>query len=448
MTRPSSNRDRAVVIGAGIAGLVTARVLADTFTEVYLIDRDRLPDEPLLRRGTAQARHVHGLLAKGQELLEETFPGLTAELTADGAPVGDMLRHTRLCFGGYRFAQGNADLICLCATRPALEAAIRRRVAHLPQVHVLDLRDAVGLTSDREKHRVTGVRTIGRDDGSVAEVIDADLVVDTTGRGSRLPSWLDELGYPAVAVEEIKVGVGYATRQYRLPADALGSDLVIISAPTPDHPRGGGLSMVEGGRCLVTLMGMLGDYPPTDRIGFERFAADLAIPDLAKLIRDAEPLDDPSPYRHLVSRWRRYDQMLRFPAGMVALGDAVCLLNPIYGQGMTVAALQAATLRQQLAHHDGIDTRRIQRKLAKIASLAWGLATGADLTFPDVVGHRSTASRNLNRYVNRVQAAAAHDPRVGRAFLRVTSLVDPPQALFRPSLMARVTWPRPGTSAT
>lgn len=438
MTTTRVSRDRAVVLGSGIAGLVTARVLADSFREVCLVERDRLGDASAPRRGTPQSRHLHGLLARGQSVLEELLPGLTSELVAEGAAIGDMLGDTRLCFGGHRFARGPSDLTALCVSRPALESAICRRVMAVPEIHVLDGRDIVGLATDRAGHRVTGVRVIGRDDGSAAEVIGADLVVETTGRGSRLPVWLAELGYPPVDTEEVRVDVGYATRQYRLPAGALGSDLVALSAPTPDVPRGGGASRVEGDRCLVTLMGVLGDHPPTAPREFVRFAADLALPEIGEVARDAEPLDDPVRYRHPVSRRYRYERPAQLPAGIVVLGDALCALNPIYGQGMTVAALQAEALRTHLTGTSGLDTRRCQRHASRIAGLAWGLATGADLAFPGVAARRTPATGLLGWYVGHVQAAAAQDPAVGRAFLRVSSLVDPPQALFHPRLLALV----------
>lgn len=448
MTTTPVGRDRAVVLGGGIAGLVSARVLATSYREVCLVERDHLAGAPGGRRGTPQARHLHGLLARGQSVLEEMLPGLTSELVAEGAAIGDMLADTRLCFGGHRFARGEAQLTALCVSRPALEAAIHRRVVALPEVRVLDGRDIVGLTTDRGGRRVTGVRVIGREDGSAAEVLGADLVVDATGRGSRLPVWLAELGYPQLDTEEVRVDVGYATRQYRLPVGALGSDLVVLSGPTPDVPRGGGASRVEGDRCLVTLMGVLGDHPPTDPRGFVRFAADLALPELGELVREAEPLDDPVAHRHPVSRRHRYERRGQLPDGVVVLGDALCALNPIYGQGMTVAALQAEALRAHLSGASGLDTRRYQRHASRIAGVAWGLATGADLAFPGVVGHRHLATGLLSGYVDHVQAAAEEDPLVGRAFLRVTSLVDPPPALFHPRLLARVargsSWSRGG----
>jgi 2-polyprenyl-6-methoxyphenol hydroxylase-like FAD-dependent oxidoreductase len=429
--------DRAIVLGGSIAGLLAAKVLAESHAEVVIVDRDQLGPGVVSRRGTPQARHLHGLLARGQELLEELFPGLTEELTAGGAPVGDMLGNTRVCFGGHRFRQGLSGLTALCVSRPTLEAAVRRRVLALPAVHVLAGRDVVGLTTSRDRRRVVGARVIGRADGSAEEHLPGDLVVDATGRGSRLPHWLETMGYPPPQQERVDIGVGYASRRYRLPPGALGNDLVLLSAPTPALPRGGGLARIEGDQCLVTLMGVLGDHPPTEPDSFERFAADLALPDLHDALQHAEPLDDPVAFRHPSSTRRRYDRLTRFPDGLAVLGDAVCTLNPIYGQGMTVAALEAAALRRHLASGRTLRPRRYLRDIGRISGVAWSLARGADLSFPDVQGPRTPATQTLARYIGRVQAGAAHDPRLGRAFLRVTSLVDPPHTLLRPSVLVR-----------
>jgi 2-polyprenyl-6-methoxyphenol hydroxylase-like FAD-dependent oxidoreductase len=184
-------------------------------------------------------------------------------------------------------------------------------------------------------------------------------------------------------------------------------------------------------------MGMLGDHPPTDHDGFTRFAADLDLPDIADLLQQGTPLDDPVSYRYPTSVRRRYDKLTRFPHGLLVLGDAVCTLNPIYGQGMTVAAVQAATLHLHLAHGRGLRPRPVLRDTGRISGLAWAMARGADLSFPDVDAPSTPGTRLLGRYLQRIQAGAEHDPRLGAAFLRVTSLVDPPPALFRPSVLAR-----------
>jgi hypothetical protein len=225
--------DRAVVLGASMAGLLAAWVLADAYAQVTVIDRDELSETPMHRRGVPHGRHIHGLLARGQQALEELFPGLTAELVAHGVPAGDMLGNTRLYLSGHRLRQAHAGLVVLCASRPVLEGHLRARVRALPNVEFLDRCDIVGLTATPDSRRITGARVLRRADGSAEQVLSADLVVDATGRGSRTPIWLQALGYPRPATDQVRIGLGYATRTYRLPPDALAGDLAVLQAATP-----------------------------------------------------------------------------------------------------------------------------------------------------------------------------------------------------------------------
>jgi 2-polyprenyl-6-methoxyphenol hydroxylase-like FAD-dependent oxidoreductase len=420
-----------------MAGLLAARVLADVYAEVVVVERDELSHAAAHRRGVPQSRHIHGLLARGQQVLEELFDGLTAELVDRGAPVGDMLEGVRVCFGGHRLQPGRSGLLALQASRPLLEAGLRARVRALPCVEFMDRCDVAGLTTTSDGGRVTGARVIRRLDGSAEQTLTADLVVDATGRGSRTPAWLETLGYPRPPVERVRIGLGYASRTYRLATGLLDGKLGILNAATPDHPRGGALAVMENDRFLVTLFGILGDHPPTDPRGFTDFAATLQFPDIHQALRDAEPLDEPVPFRHPASVRHRYERLSRFPDGLLMMGDAVCTFNPIYGQGMTVIALQALALRAHL-QHTRVQPLRFLRQVGRIIDVPWSMASGGDLAFPRVAGKRTVQMRVLNGYLVKLFAGAAHDPWLGRAFLRVAGLVDPPQALLSPSVAARV----------
>jgi 2-polyprenyl-6-methoxyphenol hydroxylase-like FAD-dependent oxidoreductase len=446
-----TGRGRAVVVGGGIAGLLAARVLAEHHLEVRVLDRDGgepdrdgvEPDRDAFRgsdarRGVPQGRHIHALLPRGREVLEELFPGLTGQLVDLGAPSGDLLGEARLHLSGHRFVRADADLMVVSVSRPTLEACIRARVRALPNVRMGPPTDVLGLVTTPCGGRVRGVRVLRRADGSAQELLDAVVVVDAMGRGSRTPTWLRELGYAPPPAERIAVDLGYATRHYRLDPAVLGGDWGTLQGPTPACPRGGVLARIEGDRWTATLFGMLGDHPPTDPAGFADFAGSLPCPELARSIRAGDPLDDPVAFRFPASVRHRYERLRRLPAGLLPIGDAVCSLNPIYGHGMTVAALQAVALRDEVRPDGAADPRRWARRVAAIVDAPWDVVVGGDLAFPPVDGPRTPKVRLLGAYVARLHAAAAVDPLLAIAFARVMALIDAPASLVRPGTVVRV----------
>jgi 2-polyprenyl-6-methoxyphenol hydroxylase-like FAD-dependent oxidoreductase len=431
--------DRAVVLGASIAGLLAARVLADAYAEVTVVDRDELPANSAPRRGVPQGRHIHALLARGQQIMEDLFPGLTGELVSQGVPTGDLLGDTRWYFDHHCLPQTDIGLVALSASRPFLEASIRARVRALPAVAFVEACDIVGLVYEPDNRRVTGARVLRRIDGSAEEVLGADLVVDAMGRGSRTSVWLDAFGCELPEEERVQIRLGYSTQIYRARQEgALDNDLAIVAPPTPGRPRGGALTKLEGNRCMLTLAGVLGDYPPRDREGFLAFARSLQLPDIYETISDAEPLEDPVAYRFPASIRHRYERLARPPDGIIVMGDALCSFNPIYGQGMSVAALEALTLRRHLERGDKLQPRRFFRDIARLIDVPWDIAAGGDLAFPGVQGRRTRKIRIVNAYTARLLDAAAHDVTLSRDFVRVTGLVDRPGRLLNPSVVFRV----------
>lgn len=439
----SERLERAVVVGASMAGLLAAAALSDHSEEVVLVERDRLPDHATDRRGVAQGRHAHALLARGQQVIEMLLPGITDELRAAGAPVGDVLADTRMYLNGHRLRPARSGLILISASRAFLEAHVRARVCALPHVRVIDHCDVTGLLTDAAGSRVIGVRLLGRADDSAVEIETADLVVDASGRNSRTPTWLAAMGGPPPVEERLIVDVAYATRRYRMGRDALDGDLAILNAPTADRPRAGALGLLEGDVGMVTLAGMHGDRPPLDAAGFDAFAASLPIPDISAAIGGADAIDDPIPHRFPASTFRRYERGRHPPAGFVAVGDAVCSLNPIYGQGMTLAALAADSLRRELAG-GRFSPRRHARRVARVVRPAWQMAAGADLQLPGATARPSRRQRAVGAYIGRFQVAAANDEALSRAFAAVAGLVDPPTRLLHPKLASRVVRSRRG----
>ena len=431
--------DRAVVLGGSLAGLLAARVLADAYREVLVVDRDRLTGVSGARRGVPHGRHVHGLLARGQQIIEELFPGFTEDMVADGVPLSDLSDTVRWYFGGKRLAGMPSGLTCVAATRPRLEREVRSRVAGIDNVSFVESRDIVGLVTSPDGTRVTGVRVQQQVAGSAEETIAADLVIDATGRGSRTPAWLTELGYPAPDEDRVKIDLSYTSRRYRMDADAVfGRDVSINPVSTPSHPRGAFFTRVENGEVALSLTGVLGDAAPTDPEGFNLWAKSLPVRQIYDAITTAEPLDDPVTFKYPASFRRHYERLDRFPDRLLVLGDAACSFNPVYGQGMTAAALESLALREHLGRGRAPDPLAFFADIDQIIDIPWSISAGADLGFPEVPGPRPPEVAMMNDYMGKLQAAAVHDGDITRTFMRVAGLVESPAALMSPQMQAKV----------
>jgi len=299
----------------------------------------------------------------------------------------------------------------------------------------------VGLAFSATSGRVTGAQVQSRAPGSTPSVLGANLVVDATGRASRAGRWLGSIGYAAPAEERLTLDLGYTSRHYRI-SSLPGGDIAVIIGPTPANPRGGAIQLEEDGRAVVTLFGILGDHAPTDDAGYQAFADSLPLPFIADAVRDAEPLDAPVLYRYPGSTRLRYDKLHRFPPGFLVIGDALCSFNPMYGQGMSVAAVEAGVLRDEVTR--GLDALRFFRAVRPIIDIPWQIATGGDLSLPGVHGPSNAGVRFVNRYLARLHAVAAHDEVVSQAFIQVVNLLRPPPSLMAPTIMRRVLrGPRP-----
>lgn len=426
---------RLVVLGAGMAGLAAAAAAADVADEVTVLDRDRIPVEPEFRKGTPQARHVHGLLVGGREALDELLPGLDADLNSMGA--------REISVGGewgFRGPDGwirdVPDVRSRMVTRPMIEMAVRKRVLSRANVRLIDGWQVHGLRANAAG-RVTGV--VGQHAGRPAELA-ADLVVDATGRGSPAPAWLSRLGHRPPPERTIDPRLWYASTRGRGSPDLPGDMRALIHMPDGNDPRGGVLGETEDGSYVVTVIGSNADDPPVTVDELRAHARQLSSPALARAITPLDLDDDIAVLRSTSNRARRYDQV-PVPPGFVLIGDSVCCFDPIYGQGMTVAALQAIELRKLLrrlgAHHPDL-TRQVQDRTWRIAKTAWDMSAGADMLLPTVERSPTLSSRIVNRYVRRLGRLCAIDPEVTRRFVRVVHFLDPQVALFSPALIGRV----------
>jgi 2-polyprenyl-6-methoxyphenol hydroxylase-like FAD-dependent oxidoreductase len=434
-------RRHAVVVGGSIGGLLAARTLSTVFSDVTVIDRDTLPVGLSARRdGVPQDKHAHALLPRGAQILDSMFPGLLSELAEAGAPVCDNWVKTALNFGGHRLPCDDRAIhpAMYQPSRPLLENLIRARVGRLAGVRLRPRTDAVSLTVRGAERTVDGVSIVC--DG-VQEHLSADLVVDATGRRARSTRWLQQLGMAAPTEENLRIDLVYVTVALALDEADTGPLFFAVTAPRPDDPSGVALVRVEGNRWICTLSGYGRHAPPTLADDFCKRAAQVLPAPIGASLTPAKFETAPVRYRFVSNSRRRFDELPHFPAGLMMFGDALCSVNPLYGQGMTISAMQAEALRETLLDVSPVGShfpREFFKRAAKSINLAWDLATTSDLSFREVCGHRSLKVRALNSYVAHVQRAAVHDSRVADRFVRTTGFLDNPLRLFTPMFAARV----------
>lgn len=427
----------AVVIGASMAGLLTARVLADRFERVTIVERDELPDGPASRKGVPQGRHAHVLLVSGERVIRELFPGLAEELVAGGAVVAHWPEGRWWQNDGYRVPSGT-DLDAMGLSRPYLEHGVRGRVLALPNVQVVAA-SARGLAVAGD--RVTGVE-VEDGDGDGRRVVSADFVVDCTGRGSQASAWLEQAGYPVPPVAEVRMDMAYASRiLHRAPGLEAGRRWFVCASTPPVRTRGAVLFPIEGQRWMLTFAGFHGDRPPTDEEGFRAFARSLPTQDIAEILESAEPDGPIYSHRMPFSQWRHFEKCRRAPAGFVALGDAICSFNPIYGQGMATAALEARALGRVLDRSDPASPgtpRRFYKAAKKIIRDPWQIAVGNDFLLPETTGPKPFGTDAANWFVMKALVAAQHDPVINGVLIDIQNLLVRPPSMGRPDLVFRV----------
>jgi 2-polyprenyl-6-methoxyphenol hydroxylase-like FAD-dependent oxidoreductase len=417
---------KAYVVGASLAGLLAASALAGHFDEVVVMERDELPEQATPRRGVPQGRQLHALMTRALIVFDELLPGLTDELTAAGAAVGDLMADVQRYADGVVLPQNRVDLLTMSVSQPFLEFHVRRRVAALPGVDIQTGALADGLLTAGNAQRVTGLRAF-TEYGLPAVDSRSDLVVDATGRATHSPSWLGHLGHHEPAVESLQIDVTYVSRPYRRTGEDLGGHLGTIEPGRPGVLNyGGSVLAEEGDRCTLMIAGIAGAALRSDDESLIGVAEKLSTDVLSRLLRTGTPLGAAVLTRLPAERWNRFDLMETHPEGFLPIGDAICSFNPVYGQGITVAALQAMLLRDLLNQGTGNLSKRFLAQSAQIIEEQWQRTTASDRRFLD--GQAPDASR----------ARILQDPVLAAAFLRVSQLIDPPSRLTEPDIAERI----------
>lgn len=438
----SSDR-KAVVLGAGIAGLLAARVLSEFYGSVIVVDRDVLPDGPFQRKGIPQGRHVHNFLSRGIQVVGELFPGILDDMAAAGAVVNnnDDLSGVYARLGAYELVStGNlADPDALRlhqASRPFMEFHIRHRLRALDNVTVIDNHDVVDLTMAGDA--ITAVRIANRNTDLVTELA-ADLVIDATGQATRTPQFLESRGFGTTPQTRTPAKWSYSSQALSIP-DCRITQRMLMANIAIDQPRGL-LLAYEHDSWMFSVARPVGQgTPPTDFAGMLEAAQQIFPAAATAELRRAIPLAEPVTARDAGAVWRRYDTMQRFPLGLLVFGDALCHLDPIHGQGMTMAALQALTLRECLAEGTADLAYRYFAGAAQRIAPVWSLnkINDADVDAERSVGPRWVKRQLRKRLVDLILRAASKDIGVAERLFRVTSLVDPPSRLQDPALLLDV----------
>lgn len=430
--------DHAVVLGAGMAGLLAAGVLSEFYATVTVVERDQLPVRPRQRRGVRQGEHLHSVLSRGTNTFEYLFPGLLDELVADGATViddGDLSRiDARFGQYGLNRTQKLADpeaLVMYLASRPFMEFHVRRRVQALGNVRFLDEHDVVEPIATTQD-RVTGVRLVDRATGDDTP-LNADLVIDAMGRAARTPAFLERLGYGRPEERRSTAHATYASQVLRIPDGVIDERMVLF----PGKSLRGGLVAHEDGTWMLTAGRLAIDTdPPTDFAGMIELVEESAPPHALAALRSAKPLSAVAVFRYTGAVWRRYDRMPRFPAGLLVVGDALCSLNPIHGQGITMAGLEAVALQEHLLQPDA-SPQRFFKDVAKHIGPTWAMNQATDRESSPAHGRRSLMRSLRSWGMNQTMKAAENDIVLTERLLRVAHLVDPPSRLRDPALLRR-----------
>ena len=434
----------AVVIGGSMAGLCTARVLSAHFDSVTVLDRDTCPDGTQERAGVPHSRHVHALLVRGRRELNRLFPGFDTLMLERGAHEIDFGNDFATLRNWGWEPRRPTGMLTLFASRHLIESTVRELFCQLPNVELRDQTTATGLgLAATGSPRINTVHLVPRDAGEPTS-IQADLIVDASGRASKVPNWLQELGISPPPETIVDAHTGYSSRWYQAP-DQLPKDWwwkgIWLDLTWPEYPLGGVLFPVEHNRWIVTLAGVSKHYPPKDEEEFTAALSQLRSPVLADAVRLAEPISSVYAYRKMANRFRRYEKWKTRVDGFIAVGDSTCAFNPVYGQGMTTGTLSAGALDECLTKYGPTHpdlSRHFFTAQARVQAAPWGLATGADFSLPGTEGERPRGARLAGPYLKALSTAALEDMTLRRHIGEVLQMLKPPSSFFTPAVMGRV----------
>ena len=421
--------NHAIVIGSGVAGLLSARVLRDYFQKVTLLERDVLPHKPEPRKTVPQGAHVHALLGRAQVFLERYFPGFISEMKEGGSTIIDTTREFSWFHQGAWRSRHTSGVHMLLSYRPQIDWHLRRRLeSDCPEVELREKTSVESYLTSPDKKTVTGVRVKGPNKKSYDLM--ADLIVDAAGRGSQTPAWLEQMGYQKPHENAVMIDLAYTSRIYERPKNSKEDwGLLVLYPRFPTDWRAGFISHIEDNKWIVSLNGYFGDHAPLDNAGFLEFARTLPTPDIYNRIKDLKPAGKTKIFKIPKSRRFYYDKLSRFPDGLIVVGDANIVFNPIFGQGMTAATVYMEVLDAELKRLVKKNPKNLRgfsktfhKKVPKLLNLPWLLTTTVDLAYPRTAGKRPPAMGMITWLMSKLLEANSLNPRLQQKFMEVLHL--------------------------
>jgi 2-polyprenyl-6-methoxyphenol hydroxylase-like FAD-dependent oxidoreductase len=434
--------DKAVVIGSGFAGLLAARVLADFFRQVVIIEKDDKPTSFSPRKGAPQGRHIHVLLNAGEQVMENLFPGIRSDLLSAGSTAAILGKDVRWHLAGKWMSPFDGGMTTHFQSRPMLEQVLRTRVSAISNISFLYAKRSLNyrLCTQARKLKAVVIKDVKTGQESEEQ---ADFFVEAAGAGTDLVKQLSLLDYASPRETVVEPDFAYASGLFRIPENWQGQwKSILIYPKAPEDTRGGAFVPVEGRNWMVTGAGYCGDYPPTDLDRFLGFLKSLPEPDVYGAVSQAELIGEIDAFKFKKGVRRHFEDLKQFPEGLIALGDAVCRANPFFGQGITVAALEAHALQGSLEKavflKSGISSKLAHwffSDIAKILDVSWEMAVGEDFKYPATKGKRPVTFAASRWFKDRIMAA--NDTEVAKQFYRVMHFVDKPTKLLNPRILYR-----------
>lgn len=428
---------KAIIIGGGIAGKLFAAAISPYFHRIHILEKDVEPLEKRVRPGVSQAHHTHALLQAGEKAMEALFPGFRKDMEASGSIKIDTINDLAWFHHGRWKSRFKSEFTTLLQTRTLLETYLEKRVRQLDNVNYIYGAKVISYILDPKSHRLSGVEV---KDEKESKILPAELVIDASGASSFTKTWIEKQGI-SVPEDKVDIGLCYATRIFELPEENRDYKIKLLYPDPPTQEIGGTLSKVEDNKYIVTLIGYLNSIKAEDiksADGFLEYASKLPLDDIYKELIKGKSLTDTKIFNIPYMVWRRFDKVV-LPEGLLVAGDSFCRVDPVFGQGMSVAALEAMAIKDYFSRQPKSGSlKKLQKKMAKIIAPVWSMVVCEDFRYDKVQGKKPFGLKFQQWYVKKIFLVSTKKRSIYKDFIKVMNLENPPAILFKPSTVKEV----------